>query len=303
LTESLGQVLVDIDGLTARFALSSAASGIASDTIRTYQTKDFPTATDCMQAFARDSGTGLAGKRCAVSVSGSVHGDTIRIARCPWIVSAQGFGYLFQTKVAVLNDSAAKLWAATDPQIRLHKPLGAHDLPDFGKSGSWLGINFDTGLGAAVMVAKADCGMLHVATEAGHMAFAPNSEEEYLLAKALAVGNKPASWERALFGDKSGAAAPNSPELSEAFSQVKIAERLGSFVGDLIMGTGTWGGVVLFGKAHKLLEDAACLSAYKRRLETRANYSLQLRAVPQWTLDIPDINLAGVRRYLQFTME
>ncbi len=290
------QVLIDIDGMQAVFALAGAGGAIDQQSICRYATSDFPTATDCVQRFAQDAGIRLAGSRCAISISGIVHGDAIRIARCPWIVSARGFGYLFQNDVLVLNDSAAKLWAATDFGATRYRPLGAYGPPDFAREGRWLGINFDTGLGAALLVGQADGRLCHVATEAGHTAFTPVNEAERELAARIGGGGKPLSWERALFDrldnpDRAGTAGGDKMQ--------PVAEILGSLVGDLILATGAWDGVLLFGKAASLLEKAGLQAAYAKRVEVRANFQLQLRSVPQWGATVANINLVGAARFLQ----
>jgi glucokinase len=292
-------VLIDIDGIEARLALAKPGLGLDASTIKTYQTKDFPTATDCVQRFAQESGIRLAGKRCAVSVSGAVHGDSIRIARCPWIISVRGFGYLFQSEVLVVNDTAAKLWAATDSKSITHKSLGAYGLPDFSKPGQWLGIDFAAGLGAALLVNSGDGAGAHVATEAGHMAFAPMGDAEKALAERIAVPGKPVSWEQALFAqaDSSGPSALRTGSPSGA-GHVSAAEILGSFVGDLLLATGAWDGVMLFGRAATLLENPDQLLAYKKRVETRANHQMKLRAAPQWSVKLNNINLVGAASYL-----
>lgn len=288
-SRSATQVLIDIDGEQAKFALGYPDRGIDVTTLRQYRTTDFPTATDCVQRFAQDTGVTLSGKHCAISVSGAVHGDSIRIARCPWIISARGFGYLFQNDVKVLNDSAAKLWAATNSRAVSLRPLGSHAAPDFAKSGQWLGINFETGLGAALLAGGGAGQLVHLATEAGHAAFAPMGDAEKQLASAIAVGTKPVSWERALF---------ETSRQEGSQSQRIVAEILGSFVGDILLSTGTWDGVLLFGRAASILANSENLLAYKKRVEMRANFQLQLRAVPQWAVAGQNLNLVGAACYL-----
>ncbi len=291
-------ILIDIDGLTVYFALMHPDTGLDTSSIIEYKTNNFPTATDCVQHFEKETGIKIAGKKCAISVSGPILGDSIRIARCPWIISARGFGYLFQNEVLLLNDSAAKLWAASDNRISTHKPLGSFGRPDFQKRGRWLGINFDTGLGAAILAGQGGGRFIHIATEAGHMAFAPINEEERMAAAALMIGSKPVSWERTLFDDEGNILKNAAMANRTATTQLQMAERLGSFVGDLILGTGSWDGVLLFGRAGALLSNANHLAAYKARVESRAHYQFQLRAVPQWTFQISNINLVGAAQYL-----
>ncbi len=302
-TSAAEPVLGDIDGAYATFALGGSNAGIDATTIKRYPAADFKTATDCIQQFGDDSGIKLSGRRAAISVSGAVSGDWFRIARCPWIISARGFGFLFHNDVLVLNDSAAKVWAATTASAVNCKALSTQASPDFNKKGQWLGINFAFGLGAALLVSDGERPLMHLATEAGHAAFNPVGEAERDLHHRLAIGDKPVSWEQALFDQAGQSAVSMSGEMIDTVNNPRnVAEILGSFVGDLILSTGAWDGVVLFGKAPSLLGNPQFQAAYKRRVEMRANFQPQLHAVPQWTVAMPNINLMGAASYLAATV-
>ena len=292
------RIVIDIDGAKASFAI--ATPGI--DTLgrmKEYRTADFPTATDCIVGFAREAEINLEGLDCAVAVSGAVSGDAIRIARCPWIISATGLGYLFKKPVHFLNDTAATLWAATKVNAITHKPLGSHSMPDFGKSGKWLGINMLGGLGAALLVRGDDGFMQHIETEAGHCAFGPIGEVEQVFAKHLERVRSPASWERALLADSSDPAWRDTPVSGDSgLLGRQRAEMLGSFVGDMILATGAWNGVLLFGQAGNLLSSRDHLALFDKRVESRANHQLNLRKTPRWAISIPNANLGGTAKFL-----
>jgi glucokinase len=292
-------VLIDIDGATANFALGVPGSGLVPGTVKRYKTSDFPTATDCIQGFARDLNVKLNTMRCAVAVSGAVSGDSIRIARCPWIISATGFGYLFQSPVYFLNDSAAMLWGATRIGSTTHRTLGPYSMPDFSKSGKWLGINYDTGLGAALLIGAANGSKVHVETEAGHCAYSSIGPVEQTLEANLGRKKSPVSWERAMFADQDDPVWANTPVFASQSALLKQrAEILGGFVGDTILATGAWNGVFMFGASAALLNNAEHLSLFSKRLETRANFQLQLRNVPRWSVSMPNLNLVGALCYL-----
>jgi glucokinase len=293
------QVLIDIDGAAANFAMGSPGKGLIAGSVRTYKTSDFPTATDCVMGYARDMDIKLSNMNCAVAVSGAISGDSIRIARCPWIISATGFGYLFQRQVHFLNDSAAMLWGATRVGHTTHRILGPYNLPDFSKPGKWLGINYDTGLGAALLIGDQNGAKIHVETEAGHCAMSPTGPVETALANNLARTKSPVSWERGLFTDHLDAAWKDSPVANSPLAlQKQRAELLGSFVGDTILAVGAWNGVFMFGTSVALLNNAENLTLFSKRLEARANFQLQLRNVPRWSVTMPNLNLVGAACYL-----
>lgn len=294
------RVLIDIDGARASFALTVPGRSGTYSLLKEYKTADFPTATDCVMRFAQDAGIVLEGMDCAVAVSGALSGDAIRIARCPWIISVTGFGYLFKKPVHFLNDSAAMLWAATHVGSASHRSLGPYPLPDFSKGGKWLGINYQSGLGAALLVGSSGSVLQHVETEAGHTAFSAIGDVEQKLSSNLERVKWPASWERALFANADDPAWRDTAVFNDPKSlPIHRAEMLGSFVGDTILATGSWDGVLLFGNAVSLLSTPTNLSAFDKRLESRANFQLQLRKVPRWAVNMLNINLVGAGRFLE----
>jgi glucokinase len=296
-------VVIDIDGDVANFALAVPRGSLITATVRKYKTKEFPTATDCIMAYAREMDVRLNSMNCAVAVSGAISGDSIRIARCPWILSAKGLGYLFQGPVYFLNDSAAMLWGSTIVGSQTHKTLGSFNTPDFTKAGKWLAINWNTGLGAALLISDSSGMMLHVESEAGHCAFSPLGHVEETLNANLAKMKTPVSWERALFADQHSPAWNDTPVLGSLPAlQKHQAEMLGSFVGDTILATGAWSGVFMVGASAALLNNAENLTLFSKRLEERCNFQLQLRNVPRWSVLMPNMNLVGAARYLDQQM-
>jgi glucokinase len=298
------RVLIDIDGVRASFALTLPGRSGALGLVKEYRTSDFPTATDCVMRFAQDAGITLEGMDCAVAVSGALSGDAVRIARCPWIISVTGLRYLFKTPVHFLNDSAAMLWAATHVGTASHRPLGPYPLPDFTKGGKWLGINYQTGLGAALLVGQSGSVLQHVETEAGHVAFAPVGNTEQILHRNLERSKSPVSWERALFATPDDPAWRDTPLAGDPRLLAACrAEMLGSFVGDMVLATGAWDGILLFGGAVSLVQASGNLALFDKRLESRANFQLQLRKVPRWAVNLPHINLVGASRFLEHRCE
>lgn len=278
------RVVIDIDGPTAIFGLCDGASKLIAGSVKAYSTDNFATATDCIQNFSRETGVRLAHSDCAISVSGAISGDGVRIQRCKWVISRSGLGYLFQKPVFFLNDSAAKLWASKEVGAFSHRPLTSTLQPNFSTAGKWLGINYESGLGAAILIADGSGSFVHVETEAGHCAFSPVSNDEVAIHAELSKQKRPVSWERALF--------------AEGASALQKSAMLGSFVGDAIMATGSWSGVLLFGSAADLLANRENETIFAERRAARANFQIALKNIPCWTVRMPHINLVGLARYL-----
>ncbi|MGL5838422.1 MAG: glucokinase [Sphingorhabdus sp.] len=294
-------LLIAIEGVEAGFALHKPGQGIVAGSIKTYKTNAFPTATDCIQNFAKEAAIRLHGMTCAIAVSGAVSGDSIRIARCPWIISTSGLGYLFGQPVHITNDSAATLWGAVSISPTTHRPIGTYAIPNFDKAGRWLGINFQAGLGAAILISPDGHNLIQVETEAGHCAFNPMDQIEDALHAKLATQKRPVSWERALFAEATDPAWAGTPIFnSQGALLKKRAEILGSFVGDLVLATGTWNGVFLFGQAVSLLGNPEHAQRFSARMETRANFQLPLRAVPRCIVSTSNMIFQGLVRNLEY---
>jgi glucokinase len=293
------RMLIDIDGPEISLALASAGEPSRLQELRTYGTSDFPTATDCIMHYAKDVGIDLAGSKCVMVVSGAMIGDSVKIARCPWIISITGFRYLFQSAPLFLNDTAAMLWAGTQVSPMTHRPLGAYGLPNFAEGGKWLAINYFRGLGAAVLISDAAGSFVHIESEAGHCGFAPVDDDEQILCKNLARVKKPVSWERALHTSADDDAWQDTQYYRNSSAVTrKRAEILGSFVGDIVLAAGTWSGVMLFKTAAIKMQSQDNISLFLKRMENRANFALQLRKVPVWAVESANINLVGAAIYV-----
>ncbi len=299
-SDLMNWVLIDIDGPEISLAITNRADGGLLQNLQIYKTSDFPTATDCIMHYGRVSGIKLAGSQCAIVASGAIISDSVRIARCPWIISITGLRYLFQNQPVVINDTAAMLWAATQVSPMTHRSIDSTGLPDFNKENRWLAINYYRGLGAAILLPDRHGGFVHVESEAGHCGFPPFDEFEQSLAKNLGRRKQPVSWEHALHAEdnelynEEAAKVISKPDIA-----AKRSELLGSFVGDAVLATGAWGGVFLFKSAASLMQSSVNIAAFRKRMEQRANFALQLRRVPVWTVEKPNINLVGAGAYVQ----
>jgi len=293
-------LLIDIDGQDVHFATSRKDGSSDLGDRRSYHSRDFITATDCILRYAQDTGIQLRGLMTVVIISGPVVGDTVRIARCPWIISIRGIGYLIDREPFVINDSAAKLWSDLEPTRNSHTPIGgpAGSTQHGRGMGRFLAVNFATGLGAALFVRNTD-GTFHVETELGQIGFAPNGDDEKALLQALSKPPAPVCWERALL------TGPSDPVWAKAgigADSRRIATiragMLGSFCGDAVLATGAWGGVTLHGNGRDVLSNDALLAIFNERFEGRAAYNSNLRQIPRWRVERPDVNLVGAIKYL-----
>jgi glucokinase len=297
-------VLIDIDGKDVRFATVRAGDQ-ALKTVTAYQTSDFTTAIDCVNHFSRDKGISLFGRRCFITISGAVTGDTIRVVRCRWIISISGLGYIFGSRPIVMNDSTAKAWSnlGTGMSLSALRSIGGVGMPMFEKTGKWTSINFSDGLGTAAIQNAPSTGIQALDGEGGHMGFVPETDIERRLATELAKRAPRISWETALQVQSDD---PLWPAIGVKDSQSVTNARaamLGAFSGDVTLAHAGWSGVFLHGQAARILTVDAAIAAFTRRFEDKGFYGANQKTTPRWivTLDMP--NLRGAAQCIAHTQK
>lgn len=296
-------LLIDIDGAEVNFARSRPNSPTLLSGRRNYASRDFATATDCILRYARDEGIDLRGLTTAIVLSGPVTGDTVRIARCPWIISLTGVGYLVGGRPYALNDSAAKAWADMSHAPLTHRQIGGRagaPLPNpAGDDGRYIAINVGAGVGATILSNRA-AAQIHLEMELGHLVFAPVGPVERALYDALERQRGPVSWERALLtppADPVWSATSLAGQVS-GIARARAA-MLGAFCGDAVLAGGAWTGLLIHGTGAAILSQADLAASFNARFEARAGQAAVVRPVPRWTVAMREENLIGAAQYLQ----
>ncbi len=255
------RLVSDIGGTNARFALVGD-DGWPKDE-KTLRTKDFPGVVEAASAF-------LKGRRVdglVLVVAGPVESDRIALTNCPWTFSLEG------TKVALgvdrliaINDFVAQALSIPrlDPSgcVKLGGGEALEDRPI-------AVIGPGTGLGVAGLL-KIDGIYRPIATEGGHVAFAPKDEIEAAVLGLLRERFGHVSNERLLSGPGlvnlasalaqlrgadlsvespaavvAGADERACPICTEAIQ--RLCDLLGAAAGDLALTYGARGGVYLTG--------------------------------------------------------
>ena len=286
-------LLVSIDGEDAEFAMAKPGPEPALTHNRRYKTRDYATAIDMFQHYAQDADIVLNGLTCGLVVSGAVLADSVRIARCPWILSRSGLGYVLGRPPVTVNDSAVKSWANIGHSPRTHRSLSSAQTPDFNKPGRWATVMMNGGLGASALIRSQGGRPVLVDTEIGHVGFAPHNKQEQALAEILQGYRGGTSWEMALHAHEdtalwSRASLSTDPRDIAAMR----AAMLGSFAGDVVLAMGSWDGLFLH-CAPRTLENETLVQAFNSRFEEKTAYKTQVRATPRWIVTMPEANLQG----------
>ena len=286
-------LLVGIDGEDAEFAMAKPGPSPALTHKRQYKTRDYATAIDMFQHYASDADIVLNGLTCGLVVSGAVLADSVRIARCPWILSRSGLGYVLGKPPVTVNDSAVKSWANIGHNSRTHRSLSSSQMPDFNKAGRWATVTLKEGLGASALIRSEGGRPVLVDTEIGHVGFAPHNKQEQALAEILQGYRGGTSWEMALHAHEDTALWSRA-ELSTDAREIATmrAAMLGSFAGDVVLAMGSWDGLFLH-CPPRVLESDALVQTFNTRFEEKTAYKIQIRATPRWIVNMPDANLQG----------
>jgi glucokinase len=299
-------LLVEIDGNNVSFGLAKPSQIPSIHSLKTYESENFTTATDCFSQYAIDAGIDLRDRQCAMSVSGPLNGDNIRIQRCRWIISITGLSYLTGSRPIMVNLSVGKSWISVSPEASKFPKIGgeAVRIGDvlLSKTGKLTSINYNRGLSAAVLH-RTEAGVLMASDgECGHIGFAPQNEIELEIYSTLAKTQSRITYEHILF------LGPTDPVWDKLSKPIGSNDRerlragiLGSFAGDLALAFGSWAGVLLHGEKSQFLSNSEFASLFNSRFEAKANFATNVRNVPRYLAGSAASGLAGLAQMMAST--
>ncbi|MGN6512003.1 MAG: glucokinase [Lysobacteraceae bacterium] len=318
MSEGRPTLLADVGGTNARFALADAAAAppLLAGSVRHYAVADFGSLAEAALHYLQASGAHP--RQAVFSVAGPVLGDEVRMTNHPWVIGIEA------TRIAlgldglrVVNDFVAQAMA-----IRL---LGEADVRMLGTPG-WAPLARDhgtyailgpgTGLGVGALLVR-EGRALALATEAGHIGFAPTSDEQGAVLRALMRRFGRVSNERLVsgeglvnlhwalgevLGDAPGTAVavpadvPAGAAAGDARCQRAIAlfcAVFGAVAGDAALGFGAWNGVFLSGGVVPHVLDALLASDFRGHFEAKGRYHEALTRVPVAAMLHPQPGLLG----------
>ena len=289
------KLAVSIDDDTISMAWVTEGNRLSSTEV--WPITQFRTLTDALLAYEKKAGVSLLGAACALGVLGATHGDTILLSRGNWAISRAGLRSIFGRDAIVINDVAARAWAALDGGLTKLESLSptTTGLPDYRRRGRWVLTKIDAGVGLAVIDID-DMGSVRVLEcEMGHCGFAPATEEDRALAIALAPrGNGLVSWEMALTvsPDDPVWSAPGLPS-AHVQRMAMLARLAGRYVGDTVLAHGAWSGAILAGKRINELLAEAALPTFNAAFENKTKFPRLMRGAPRWRLSGQNMTLSG----------
>lgn len=301
------RVVADLGGTHARFATLGANGTL--EQVEVLSCADFPAIQDAIHAYFGARAIGEVAEMC-LAVAGPVDQDPIDLPNNPWAFGRLELERELEAPLRVINDFTAQalsidlLKAEDVTWIGTPRP---HD------GGTRVVVGPGTGLGVAIHMPG--CPVLP--SEGGHVGFAPASEHEIDLLRALSTRFRRLSMERFL----SGPGLENlywanwhieRGQVDSGFSRVTAREItalagggdpmalrsvndffdiLASFVGDLALTAWATGGVFLSGGVLRKLVSLFDLQRFRARFEDKGRFTRFCETVPLgWiTFDHPGL--------------
>jgi glucokinase len=292
-------LVADIGGTNARFALATIGGGAVSvGDMHAFRAEDYESIRDAADAFLE--AVQAKPKFACFAVAGPITDAVVEFTNSPWVLDiAKTKRQMKLERLLAIND-----FEALATGVRHLKGVDFLEVKagEGDKSAPVLVIGPGTGLGQALIV-PAPGGDRVIPTEGGHVAFAPQTEEEIEVLRFIQREHKRVSIERLLSGrglvniHRALCAIAGTPRVSlQADEITRAAETkefpiavkavemfcavLGSAAGDAVLAAGARGGVVLGGGIIPKIRGAFLKSAFVERFLDKGRMRDYVGAVP-----------------------
>ncbi|UZK67243.1 glucokinase [Sphingomonas sp. M1-B02] len=308
-------VAVDIGGTHARFALAEVAKGrvVSISEPVTQKVAEHPSLQLAWQAFAATLDRPMP-KAAAIALASPISGDIIKLTNNPWIIRPALIPERLGAETwTLVNDFEAigHAVAQLDDDSFLHLCGPEKSLPD---RGSITVCGPGTGLGVA-QVFRHDAGYHIIATEGGHVDFAPLDAIEDAFVRHLRKTYTRVSTERIVAGPAIVAIYETLAELERrpvprhddrqlwdlafegkdslaAAALDRFCLSLGAVAGDLALTHGPTG-VVIAGGLGLRLKDHLLQSGFGERFVAKGRFRNLMASIPVKLITHPQPGLYG----------
>lgn len=308
-------VAVDLGGTHARFAIAEVADGrvVSLGEPVTLKTADHASLQTAWQAFAAQAGRPLP-RNAAIAVASPIGGEVIKMTNNPWVIRPALIPERLQVdRYSFINDFGAVGHAVAQarPEDFLYLAGPDEAFPD---TGVITVCGPGTGLGVA-QVLHTDHGYHVLATEGGHLDYAPLDGIEDAFVKHLRKTYTRASTERVVSGPGIVAIYETLAEI-EGRAVQRLDDRtiwslalegkdnlalaaldrfflsLGAVAGDLALAHGARG-VVIAGGLGLRLKDHFGGSGFAERFVAKGRFQSMMAAIPVKLIVHPQPGLFG----------
>lgn len=310
-------IIGDIGGTNARFALVTDADGDVKH-FQNVETIRYPDIQTAIQHTVLDQ-TAMRPRTAILAVAGPIHGDAIHLTNANWVIEPDKIAAsLALSDIVLMNDFEAQALALPS--------LGSDDLSMIGDSpldneGSKVVLGPGTGLGAAGLVHAAHM-WVPVPGEAGHVDFAPVTEEDYALWPHITSDDGRITAESLLSGPgllrlyhavaslrkkETAFTEPESISHAGLHKQDPIAietlthfnRLLGRYAGDLALIFMATGGVYIAGGIAPQIVQALGGEAFRAAFEDKAPHRELMHNIGSAIITTPKPPLLGLAAFAQ----
>ncbi len=309
----------DIGGTHARFGLVDlAAERLDIDSAETLLCAEYESMDAAVHYYLERFGAERQPSAIAVAVAGPVIDGATAFTNMSWTVSEPSLRRFGFAQALLINDYEALASAAPLLTAEHFHGLGPELAQDNRKTVAMLGAG--TGFGVAALV-RGKGGETIMATEGGHIAFAPIDAYEVEILKRLMARFGRVSIERILSGPgllslyMAMCEIDGHPPACDAPSQVttqalagdgpagravaRFCAILGSTAGDFALSYGAKGGVYIAGGVAPRLLSFFDSGDFRQRFEAKGRFESYLRQIPTGVITHPYLALLGAARLLQ----
>jgi glucokinase len=306
----------DVGGTHARFAVvEPSVVGPWRILHRLDLVEPFATFEDALRSYLQRAGVTLLPPLASIAVAGPVAGGTVRFTNRGWVISEQALRDAGFERALLINDFAALAFAVDLLDEKDLRAIGPRAKAIHGETITLIGAG--TGFGVSCLARYGDR-TVPMATEGGHMNFAPGNMEEAAVLQLMWKQAGHVSIERILSGEGlehlyrtlellGGRAADplTAAEISAAALRNESGPRaaltmfcaiFGAVAGDLALAHGARGGVYIAGGIAGKIEEFLIQSPFRRRFEDKGRLTTYLAAIPTQLIVSPDIALLGAAR-------
>jgi glucokinase len=309
-------VVGDVGGTHARFAVFEPPGvGPWCVSHRLDLTDPFATFNDALQSYLERAAVSPLPPTAVIAVAGPVVAGTARFTNRGWEISEQALRKFGFESALLINDFVA-LALAVDllDENHLHA-IGPRLIGLEGGTSTILGAG--TGFGVSCLARYGDR-VVPLATEGGHVGFAPRNAEELAVLQLMWKQSGRVSVERILSGggleqlyrtlEELAGRAPaplTAPEISAAALRNEAGPHaaltmfcsvFGAVAGDLALAHGARGGVYIAGGIAEKIEGFLMQSPFRRSFEDKGRLTAYVAAIPTKLIVYPDLALLGAGR-------